>query len=63
MAANRERKREMEKVGGLILAGETFSPHPVFVLALLKHLQGGQERKGRRGTEGGAWAQGRGDTR
>ncbi len=40
----------MEKVGGLILAGETFSPHPVFVLALLKHLQGREERKG-----GGIW--------
>lgn len=37
----------MEKVGGLILAGETFSPHPVFVLALLKHLRGGEEGKGR----------------
>lgn len=36
----------MEKVGGLILAGETFSPHPMFVLALLKHLQGAEQKKG-----------------
>lgn len=52
MAAYKEREREREtgKVGGLILAGETFSPHPVFILALLKHLQGGEE--GERGKYG-----------
>lgn len=50
------REREMEKVGGLILAGETFSPHHVFVLALLKHLKGrGREERGGEGSmEGGA---------
>lgn len=52
--AGRERVRETLKVGGLILAGNTFPPHPVFVLALWKHLQtggGGGERWGKRKKE------------
>lgn len=40
----------MGKVRGLTLAGETLAPTPLFILALLKYLQGGEERK-----EGGIW--------
>lgn len=52
--------RDREKVGGLSLAGQTFSPHPVFVLALLKHLRGVEGRRGR-GTMGAARARRTGD--
>lgn len=46
--------REREKFGGLSLAGQTFSPHPVFVLALLKHLRGVEGREGE-GEGRGPW--------
>ena len=45
VAARRQRESLMGKVRGLILAGETLAPTPLFILALLKYLQGGEERK------------------